>query len=105
MRIATLTLALSLILLPARPQESNWSQWRGPNFNGSSPAKNLPDKIAAGDALWSTPMPGHSNGPPIVHGDRIFTTAHTPDGKLLALAVNKADGKILWQKETAQSTN
>jgi outer membrane protein assembly factor BamB len=106
MRIASLTAVLALILIPARAQETaNWPQWRGPFFNGSSPARNLPDKIAAGDALWSTPIPGHSNGTPIVLGDRIFTTAAQSDGKLLALCLNKSDGKIRWQKEAATAVS
>ncbi len=107
----TLRLVIGLALLgfltpTARAQQDeggNWAQWRGPNFNGSSAAKNLPDKIAAGDALWSTKMPGHSNGTPIVYGDKVFTTAAGTDGKLLAIALSKADGKILWQNEVAVS--
>jgi outer membrane protein assembly factor BamB len=81
--------------------EENWAQWRGPNFNGSTAAKNLPDKITREDALWSTAMPGHSNGTPIVWGDRIFTPAQQKDGKLVTLCLSKADGKILWQKDVS----
>ena len=81
--------------------EENWAQWRGPNFNGSTSAKNLPDKIAREDALWSTEMPGHSNGTPIVWGDRIFTTAQQKNSKLVALCLSKRDGKILWQKDVS----
>src|SRR3954468_11817430 len=85
-----------LVMLPARG-EDNWAQWRGPNFNGSSSAKNLPEKLSKEDALWSTPIPGHSNGTPIVYGDRIFVTAYAPE--LLCYCLSKTDGKILWKKE------
>jgi outer membrane protein assembly factor BamB len=100
MRILRMMIGLAVLgmLLPARGEE-NWAQWRGPNFNGSSSAKDLPETLSASDALWSTAMPGHSNGTPIVFGDRIFTTAQRGDGKLLAICLAKKDGKILWQKE------
>ena len=79
---------------------TNWAQWRGPNFNGSTSAANLPDTIDKDKPLWVTTMPGHGNGSAVVWGDRIFTTA-TEEGSmnLLAICLNKADGKILWQKE------
>jgi outer membrane protein assembly factor BamB len=86
----------ALVMLPARG-EDNWAQWRGPNFNGSSSAKDLPEKLTKEDALWSTPIPGHSNGTPIVYGDRIFVTAYTP--RLVCYCLSKKDGKILWEKE------
>jgi outer membrane protein assembly factor BamB len=88
--------ALTLVVGFARAEE-NWAQWRGPDFNGSTSAKNLPEKLSKDEQLWSTPMPGHSNGTPIIFGDHIFTTAQQKDGKLLALCVSKADGKILWK--------
>jgi outer membrane protein assembly factor BamB len=80
--------------------EANWPQWRGPNFNGSSPATNLPEKVDKDQALWSTPIPGHSNGTPIVYGDRIFVTAYQP--QLVCYCLSKKDGKILWQKEVSE---
>jgi outer membrane protein assembly factor BamB len=79
---------------------ANWPQWRGPNFNGSTTATNLPDTIDRGKPLWVTPMPGHGNGTAVVWGDRIFTTASAEQSMaLVCLCLNKADGKILWQKE------
>ncbi|MDB5320575.1 MAG: outer membrane protein assembly factor BamB [Phycisphaerales bacterium] len=96
LRATIVPVLLGLILLPARGEE-NWAQWRGPNFNGSSAAKDLPDKLSKEDALWSTPIPGHSNGTPIVFGDRIFITSYTP--RLICYSLSRKDGKILWEKE------
>jgi outer membrane protein assembly factor BamB len=96
LRAMIVPVLLGLILLPARGEE-NWPQWRGPNFNGSSAAKDLPDKLSKDDALWSTPIPGHSNGTPIVFGDQIFVTSYTP--RLICYSLSKKDGKILWEKE------
>lgn len=80
--------------------EDNWAQWRGPNFNGSTSAKDLPEKLVKEDALWSTPIPGHSNGTPIVFGDKIFVTSYAP--ALSVYCLSKKDGKILWQHPVSE---
>ncbi len=79
---------------------AEWAQWRGPHFNGSSEAKDLPANLVKEEALWSTAMPGHSNGSAVVSGDRVFVTASAKGTmKLSALCLSKKDGKILWQRE------
>lgn len=97
-----LVTSLALLLAPLAFAQNNWSQWRGPTFNGYSPATNLPSELNKDKPLWVTAMPGHSNGTPIVHGDHVFTTAAGADGKLYAICLSKKDGKILWQREVAQ---
>jgi outer membrane protein assembly factor BamB len=85
---------------------ANWPQWRGPNFNGFTSATNLPQTIDKSAPLWVANMPGHGNGTPIVWGDRFFTTATQDQSMaLLAICLNKADGKVLWQKEVGVGTN
>src|SRR6185503_6232931 len=49
--------------------------------------------------LWKTELPAGLSSP-WVWGDRIFLTA-AEDGKLLAVAVNRTDGKILWRQAVA----
>jgi outer membrane protein assembly factor BamB len=96
---AVIGLVLFGMLVAPTQAEDNWSQWRGPNFNGSTSAKDLPEKLSKEDALWSTPIPGHSNGTPIVFGDRIFVTSYAP--QISAYCLSKKDGKILWQKSVS----
>ena len=48
-------------------------------------------------AVWSTPMPGKSNGLPVIVGDRLFVCSEPTT----LLCVNLADGKILWQKSNS----
>ena len=80
-----------------------WQQWRGPYFNGSSEAKNLPEKLDPAGAKWTTAMPGPGAGTPIVSGDRVFVSALDKDSKkLLAMCLSRADGKILWSKEVGE---
>ena len=68
--------ALALTAFSARAE--NWAQWRGPDFNGSSPEKNLPSTWSDSEGVkWSTPLPGQSGATPAVWGDAVFVS--TPD--------------------------
>src|SRR6188474_1875128 len=51
----------SLTLTPFVCHAENWSHWRGPDFNGSSPEKNLPDNFSKTENVkWSVALPGTS---------------------------------------------
>ena len=85
-------------------QAQNWTNWRGPNYNGSTVARDLPESVDPKAPLWVTPMPGHSNGTPIVFEDKVFVTAMVKStGKLTALCVSRKDGKVLWQKDVVDA--
>ena len=78
----------------------NWPQWRGPNLNGSTSETNLPDNLDPKNALWTTDMPGPGASTPIVFGDHVFLTAMDAKEKMLvAVAVDRKSGKVLWQKQ------
>lgn len=47
------------------------------------------------NVAWATPMPGRSTATPIIVGDKMFVLAEP----FFLICVNKADGKILWQRE------
>ena len=80
--------------------DHDWMQWRGPNFDGSSEATNLPDTIDKSKAAWTTQLPGIGNGTPVVAGDRVFIGCVDPQStKLLGVCVSRTDGHILWSKE------
>ncbi len=93
-------LALSLIALPLAAGE--WSRFRGPNGSGLSNATGLP--VAVGpetNVAWAAAVPfGRSS--PAITAHRIFLTA-TEDGKLITLAVDRASGKVLWQRQVERS--
>lgn len=85
--------------MPARG-DHDWPQWRGPNFDGSSEAANLPETIDKDKPAWTTVLPGIGNGTPVIAGERIFVSCADPQSaKLLGICVSRADGHILWQKE------
>lgn len=90
-------IALWIVSTGAGAQD--WPQWRGPNFNGSTTAANLP--ASWGDTenvLWKTPLPGWSAATPIVWGDRVFVASPDADKNLLLVCLNRKDGSVRWQR-------
>lgn len=49
------------------------------------------------NVVWRTPMPAMSNASPVIVGEKIFTCADP----CVLICVNKADGKIIWQRESS----
>jgi len=79
-----------------------WRQFRGPNGTGVSSAARLPTVFGPqSNVVWKAPLPpGHSS--PVLAGERIFVTAHSlekPDYRLLVIALDRANGKRLWERE------
>ena len=100
--IAAIIVTLFVAVAPTSRAE-DWPQWRGPHFDGSSTETNLPASLDPKSAAWITDLPGSSSGTPVVFGDRIYLGALDKNSKkLLALALNRADGKILWTKEVGE---
>lgn len=74
-----------------------WPQFRGPNSSGVAESDKPPVEFGPGtNLLWKIEVPAGLSSP-CVWGDRIFITA-AEDGKMLTLAVNRRDGKILWRQ-------
>jgi outer membrane protein assembly factor BamB len=88
-------LGLLLCLSPICNAQT-WSQFRGPNAAGVASETNLPSEVSpTKNVVWKTPLPaGHSS--PVLTQDKIFVTAYEGE-KLFVIALNRADGKMLWQ--------
>ena len=101
LRWVVLSVAAVVFATPLSALAADWPQWRGPALNGSSEAKDLPDKLDPKQNLaWKATLPGPGAGTPIIFGDRIFLSAlDTQSKKLLALCLDRKDGKVLWRKE------
>ena len=97
--LITVCCILALITASVHAQE-NWAQFRGPNGQGISKAKDLPVRWSAVENIaWKTDIQGESWSSPIVWNDHIFLTTATDDGKNChVIAVNLKTGKILWDK-------
>jgi outer membrane protein assembly factor BamB len=87
----------------ARPATvENWPAWRGPRGDGSSLETHLPLHWSGPDQkniLWKTAIPGHGHASPVVWDDRIFLVSCREDlGDRLLLCLDRADGRIVWQR-------
>jgi outer membrane protein assembly factor BamB len=88
-----------------RPQpmdDPDWSRFRGPNGAGVVETSNLPVEVGPStNVVWKTALPpGHSS--PILSDDRIFLTAFEDD-ELLTIALDRATGEILWQRQAPKT--
>jgi outer membrane protein assembly factor BamB len=95
--------ALLLVLTcTALAAAGNWPAWRGPDGNGVSTEKDVPLTWSTTENVrWKTPLPEPGHSSPIVWGDRVFLTQSLDKGTRRAvLCFDRADGKLLWQKET-----
>jgi outer membrane protein assembly factor BamB len=125
LRLATHT-ALAAVclttLVAAQPRQNSasWPHWRGPAHTGATTA-NVPTTWSDGQNVrWKIEIPGRAFSTPVVWGDRLFLTSAVPTGKKAdvapasgragggagageehrfdVLAVDRASGKIVWQR-------
>lgn len=110
------------------PQSGNWPHWRGPMMNGSSSSANPPVIWSENkNVRWKTPLPGLGHSTPVIWGDKLFLTSARPVGEplekpiadsapgahdnypvtnryeFIVLAVDRNDGRILWEKQVHQA--
>jgi outer membrane protein assembly factor BamB len=89
-------------LFVQRAHAENWPQWRGPFFTGSTTESNLPTGWSkTKNVIWVTPLPGLSHATPIIWGDTIFINSPDADRNLLLLCLDRATGKIRWQRQVS----
>ncbi len=75
-----------------------WLHWRGPNQNGTSEEKNLPEKVQTDQALWTADLGGMST--PVIANGKLYILGVKGEGPDLqeAIACFEAEsGKQLWE--------
>jgi outer membrane protein assembly factor BamB len=94
--------ALTAPLANQAQATTDWSRFRGPNGDGHAKGDRYPTEFGATkNLLWKTPLPqGHSS--PIVWNERIYLTAYRGDA-LFTIAINRNDGKILWERQAPET--
>ena len=98
MRNACLWAALALFV-PAWGAE--WPEWRGPNRDGRSVEKNLPEKwsLQGENLLWKAPYGARST--PVVFGGHVYLLNGAGKGETLQerlLCLDATTGKLLWEQ-------
>jgi outer membrane protein assembly factor BamB len=95
------TLLLLLLLLGSLAPAADWSEWRGPNGNGTAPDKDLPDTWSADtkdNVVWQSDIGGRTT--PIIQGGHVYflTKAGNDDLHLQerVVCLDEKDGKLLW---------
>jgi outer membrane protein assembly factor BamB len=104
----SLITATFILTLPLLAHADNWPRWRGPRGDGETSEKALPLKWGPKQNVrWKIPLPEDGNSSPIVWGNRIFLTQQLDKkGHSRALmCFDRADGKLLWKKETPYEGN
>lgn len=118
--LATMSIVEGRVL--ADDSERHWPQWRGPLGTGVAPRADPPVEWSeTKNVRWKVALPGKGHSTPIVWGNRIYLTTAIPFGEKLppkhstapgthdglpvtqrhefaVIAVNRRDGKVLWQK-------
>lgn len=114
---------------PKKSTKGNWPSFRGTEASGIADDQNLPDRWNAKtgeNILWKTSIPGLAHSSPVVWGDQIFVTSAVStdpkasfrpglygDGdaskdrskhKFMLYAINKKNGKILWEQLAHEGT-
>ncbi len=104
-----LVLALSLVAggvlsvaLSAQQAAPDWSRFRGPNGSGQAKGGQFPTEFSqTKNMLWRLALPkGHSS--PVIWKDRIYLTAFRGDA-LFTIAVDRASGKQLWERQAPET--
>jgi outer membrane protein assembly factor BamB len=110
-------------------RDDNWPQWRGPLGTGVAPHADPPIKWDERDGTnirWKTAIPGRGHSTPVVWGELVFLTTAIPYGdalpprpstapgnhdnlpvthhhRFVALAFDRANGKVLWQRTLCEA--
>lgn len=120
---------ITALLGPGTQEEAErqWAHWRGPLDTGEAPHGNPPVTWSEDENVrWKVELPGTGHSTPVIWGERIFVTTAIPIGEVLepqpdrapgahdnapvtraqrfaVLAVNRADGEILWESPVGES--
>ena len=88
---------VALLVTSANAQE--WTRFRGANGTGQSEATGIPTSWVDRDYNWKVELPGIGHSSPVLWGNKIFLTSADPSGtKRMALCLDAADGRIVWEK-------
>lgn len=108
-------------------QTPSWPHWRGPSHTGVAPGPVPLTFTDTQNVRWKTEIPGRGFSTPVVAGNRLFLTTAIPTGRkadvapagggragggsgageehrLEVIAVDRATGKVAWQRTATTAT-
>src|SRR5580765_2338961 len=103
-RLKSLTLTIFCFAALAAAQQigsvGDWPDWRGPDRDGVSREKNLPDKwsLKGENLAWKAPYGGRST--PVILGDHLYLQNTAGKGETeqeRVMCFNADTGKLLWE--------
>src|SRR6476646_30837 len=99
-RTVSLALLLAALAQSARLlAEPNWPAWGGPTGTSHTEETGLPLSWSADNILWKADLAGDGQSTPVTWGDRIFLTTALEKGRQrVVFAIDRRDGKMLWQQ-------
>jgi outer membrane protein assembly factor BamB len=91
---------VALALVATLRIDAQWTEFRGPDGNGTSSSTTLPLTWAEGEHVrWKTPIHGRAWSSPVVLGSQVWVTTATEDGRALsALGLDKTTGRIVFDR-------
>ncbi len=91
--------ATILITCSSLAAAEQWPHWRGPEFNGSADARNLPVKWSRTENVaWKADLPGPAASTPIICDDNVYiTSTDLENSTLLAMCFSRTTGKLKWK--------
>jgi outer membrane protein assembly factor BamB len=116
--VAIAVLLVGVSVAASSSDLDSWGMWRGPLGTGAAPTADPPlEWSETKNVKWKIEIPGRGSSTPVIWGDRIFlltavpagvstADAHQPRGgvspriahQFQVLAINRADGKVVWQR-------
>ncbi len=127
--IACLIVLLVATVIVRAQTSAHCPQWRGPFFNGVARGDAPTTWNDTTNIKWKTEIPGRGHSTPTIWGDRVFITTAIPTGKpapvpaatpsdgnqrragapvveqrFEVLALDRRNGKILWQRTAKVAT-
>ena len=97
--MAKIISALFIVICGSLTQATDqWPQFRGPDGDGHSNARNLPlEWSETKNIVWKTPIHDRGWSSPVIYGNQIWLTTAAPDGrKLYGLCLDRETGRVVW---------
>lgn len=76
----------------------NWSQWRGPSFDGTCDEVGLIDELSPKTLLWQKELSGLSAATPVVFDGKLYVVTTSGKTSILGLCADAATGQTIWQR-------